>query len=63
VLTFEMPVALPPAGWYRVRIDDLDENVDHGPDHVHVDDAGGMRLPGIWLGGPRWRVAFEAGAG
>jgi riboflavin kinase/FMN adenylyltransferase len=63
VLTFEMPVALPPAGWYRVRIDDLDENVDHGTDHVRVDDAGGVRLQGIWLGGPRWQVAFEASAG
>jgi riboflavin kinase/FMN adenylyltransferase len=63
VLTFEMPVALPPAGWYRVRIDDLDENVGHGTDHVRVDDAGGVRLQGIWLGGPRWQVAFEASAG
>ncbi len=63
VLTFDMPVALPPAGWYPVRIDDLDEKVDHGTDHVHVDDAGRVRLQGIWLGGPRWQVAFDASAG
>jgi riboflavin kinase/FMN adenylyltransferase len=63
ILTFEMPVALPPAGWYAVRIDDLDEQVEHGPDHVHVDEDGGVRLQGIWLGGPRWQVAFEAPAG
>lgn len=62
-LTFEMPVALPPPGWYVVTIDDLDENVGHGTDHVHVDDAGRVRLQGIWLGGPRWQVAFEANAG
>lgn len=60
VLTFDMPVALPPAGWYGVRIDDLDEGREHGPDHVHVDADGRVRLQGIWLGGPRWRVTFEA---
>jgi riboflavin kinase/FMN adenylyltransferase len=58
VLSFDMPVALPPTGWYGVRITDLDEGVDHGPDHVHVDDAGRVRLQGIWLGGPNWRVTF-----
>ena len=63
VLAFEMPVALPPPGWYAVRIDDLDEYMDHGPDHVYVNDGGGVRLQGIWLGGPRWQVAFEASAG
>ncbi len=62
VLTFEMPVALPPAGWYGVRIDDLDEGVGHGSDHVHVDDRGRVRLQGIWLGGPRWRLTFEPAA-
>jgi riboflavin kinase/FMN adenylyltransferase len=61
VLRFEMPVALPPAGWYGVRIDDLDETVDHGPDHVHIDAQGRVRLQGIWLGGPRWRLTFETG--
>ena len=60
VLSFEMPVALPPAGWYGVRIDDLDESVEHGADHVHVDAQGRVRLQGIWLGGPRWRLTFEA---
>ena len=60
VLTFEMPVALPPAGWYAVRIDDVDEGDAHGPDHVHVDGPATVRLQGIWLGGPRWRVIFES---
>jgi hypothetical protein len=60
VLTFEMPVALPPPGWYGVRIDDLDEGTVHGPDHVHLDADGRVRLQGIWLGGPRWRLTFEA---
>jgi riboflavin kinase/FMN adenylyltransferase len=59
-LAFEMPVALPPAGWYAVQIDDVDEGVDHGLDHVHVDEQGRVRLQGIWLGGPRWRLTFEA---
>jgi hypothetical protein len=58
VLTFDMPVALPPAGWYGVRIDDLDEGTEHGADHVHVDDDGRVRLQGVWIGGPRWRVQF-----
>jgi riboflavin kinase/FMN adenylyltransferase len=58
-LAFEMPVALPPPGWYAVRIDDLDEGATHGPDHVHVDAPATVRLQGIWLGGPRWRVTFE----
>lgn len=58
VLSFDMPVALPPAGWYPVHIDDLDEGADHGADHVHVDADGHVRLQGIWLGGPRWRVLF-----
>jgi FAD synthase len=60
VLTFDMPVALPPPGWYRVRIDDLDEGTEHGPDHVHLDADGRVRLQGVWLGGPRWRLTFEA---
>ena len=60
VLTFDMPVALPPPAWYGVRIDDLDEVADHGQDHVLVDAQGGIRLQGIWLGGPRWRVTFQA---
>jgi riboflavin kinase / FMN adenylyltransferase len=60
VLTFAMPVALPPAAWYGCRIDDLDEAAEHGTDHVHVDAEGRVRLQGIWLGGPRWRVTFEA---
>ncbi|MEO5703424.1 MAG: FAD synthetase family protein [Candidatus Limnocylindrales bacterium] len=59
VLTFEMPVALPPTGWYAVHIDDLDEAEAHGADHVHVDAPGTVRLQGIWIGGPRWRVQFE----
>lgn len=63
-LTFDVPVAMPPAGWYRVRIDDLDEGVEHSADHVHVDDEGRIQLQGIWLGGPRWRVTFApSGAG
>lgn len=60
VLAFETPVALPPAGWYAVRIDDLDEGTSHGPDHVRVLGATTVRLTGIWLGGPRWRVTFES---
>ena len=60
VLTFDMPVALPPEGWYPVRIEDLDEGREHGPDHVHVEAGGRVRLQGIWLGGPRWRVTFGA---
>lgn len=58
-LTFAMPVALPPPGWYAVRIDDLDEAEAHGPDHVRVDAPATVRLQGLWLGGPRWRVQFE----
>jgi hypothetical protein len=34
--------------------------VEHGTDHVHVDAEGRVRLQGIWLGGPRWRVTFQA---
>lgn len=60
VLTFDMPVALPPTGWYAVTIDDLDERAAHGPDHVRVEAPATVRLQGIWLGGPRWRVRFEA---
>lgn len=60
VLTFEMPVALPPSGWYAARIDDVDEGAAHGPDHVHVVAPATVRLQGIWLGGPRWRVIFES---
>ncbi len=59
MLVFETPVALPPPGWYAVRIEDLDEGVAHGPDHVLVDGQA-VRLQGIWLGGPRWRVIFES---
>lgn len=60
ILTFETPVALPPAGWYVVRIDDLDEGTVHASDHVRVLGPKGVRLTGIWLGGPRWRVTFES---
>ena len=60
ILTFDVPVSLPPSGWYAVRIDDLDEGVGHDTDHVHVDPQGRVRLQGIWLGGPRWRLTFEA---
>lgn len=60
VLTFEMPVALPPSGWYPVRIDDVDEGAAHGPDHVRVDAPAEVRLQGVWLGGPRWRVVFQS---
>ena len=59
-LTFAMPVALPPPGWYPVRIDDLDEGEAHGPDHVRVDAPATVRLQGIWIGGPRWRVMFDS---
>lgn len=59
-LTFDVPVTLPPPGWYAVRVEDLDEGIDHGPDHVHVDPPGEVRLSGIWLGGPRWRLSFES---
>ena len=59
-LTFETPVALPPTGWYAVTIDDLDERAGHGPDHVHVEAPATVRLQGLWLGGPRWRVMFES---
>jgi riboflavin kinase/FMN adenylyltransferase len=62
VLTFDMPVALPPPGWYAVHIDDLDEGATHGPDHVRVDAPGTVRLQGVWLGGPRWRLLFEPNA-
>jgi riboflavin kinase/FMN adenylyltransferase len=58
VLTFPTPVALPPPGPYAVRIDDLDEGTRHEPDHVRVLDAATVRLTGIWIGGPRWRVQF-----
>jgi riboflavin kinase / FMN adenylyltransferase len=60
ILTFEMPVALPPTGWYAVTIDDVDEGEGHGPDHVRVEAPATVRLQGIWLGGPRWRVMFES---
>ncbi len=62
VLSFEMPVALPPEGTYPVHIDDVDEATEHGPDHAHV-EAGSVRLCGIWLGGPRLRLTFEPAAG
>lgn len=58
VLTFEMPVALPPAGMYLTRIEDVDEAVDHGVNHAHVEPPG-IRLDGIWIGGPRLRLIFE----
>jgi FAD synthase len=58
-LTFDMPVATPPPGWYGVRIDDLDEGTAHPPTHVHVREDGQIQLQGFWLGGPRWRVTFE----
>jgi riboflavin kinase/FMN adenylyltransferase len=58
VLTFEMPVALPPAGLYLVRIEDVDEAVDHGVNHAHVQPPG-IRLDGIWIGGPHLRLTFE----
>jgi riboflavin kinase/FMN adenylyltransferase len=58
VLTFETPVALPPPGGYTVRIDDLDEGTSHDLDYVRVVDATAVRLTGIWIGGPRWRVTF-----
>jgi len=58
VLTFETPVALPPPGGYRVDIEDLDEGTVHAPDHVRVLGPTTVRLTGIWLGGPRWRVTF-----
>ena len=60
ILTFDTPVALPPPGGYAVRIDDLDEGTVHDPNHVRVLDSGAVRLTGIWLGGPRWRVTFAA---
>lgn len=59
-LTFDVPVTLPPPGWYAVRVEDLDEGIDHGPDHVHIEPNGAVRLSGIWLGGPRWRLSFES---
>jgi riboflavin kinase/FMN adenylyltransferase len=59
VLTFEMPVAMPPAGLYLTRIEDVDEAVDHGVNHAHVQPPG-IRLDGIWIGGPRLRLTFEA---
>ena len=43
-----------------MSIDDLDEGTSHGPDHVRVLDESSVRLTGIWLGGPRWRVTFES---
>ena len=60
VLAFETPVALPPAGRYAVRIDDLDEGTAHGPAHVRVLGPAGVRLNGVWLGGPRWRITFQS---
>lgn len=62
VLSFEMPVALPPTGIYPVRIDDVDEVTEHGPDHAHV-EGGSVRLDGIWIGGPRLRLTFDPAAG
>jgi riboflavin kinase/FMN adenylyltransferase len=60
-LTFEMPVTLPPPGWYGVRIEDLDEGTQHPRTHVHVGEDGRVGLQGHWLGGPTWRLTFEAG--
>jgi riboflavin kinase / FMN adenylyltransferase len=60
VLTFETPVALPPPDAYTARIDDLDEGTSHDPRRVRVLDSATVRLNGIWLGGPRWRVSFAA---
>lgn len=59
-ISFDVPVTLPPPGWYAVRIEDLDEGLDHGPDHVHIEPSGEVRLSGIWLGGPRWRISFAS---
>lgn len=59
VLTFRMPVALPPAGLYAAQIDDVDEDVGHGLNHAHV-VPDGIRLDGIWIGGPRLRLTFDA---
>lgn len=62
VLTFDMPVTLPPPGWYSASIEDLDEGAAHGPDHVRIDAPATVRLQGVWLGGPRWRVMFGSNA-
>ena len=58
VLAFETPVALPPTGGYLSRIEDLDEGTIHEGSFVRVLESGSVRLTGIWLGGPRWRVTF-----
>jgi hypothetical protein len=55
-----MPVALPPSGWYLAHIDDLDEGTAHPADHVRVEAPAAVRLQGIWIGGPRWRVMFSS---
>ena len=60
VLAFEMPVTLPPAGWYRVRVHDRDEAAGDEAGHVHIDEEGQVQLQGIWLGGPRWSVTFAS---
>ena len=57
-LSFAMPVALPPAGFYRVLVTDLDEAADLGRHEARIDAAGRLVLHGVWLGGPRYRVVF-----
>jgi FAD synthase len=55
-LRFDMPVAQPPAGTYRVSVKDQ-------PGTVTIDDSGTMRLEpaGAWLPGERVNIEFGEG--
>jgi riboflavin kinase / FMN adenylyltransferase len=62
-ITFPMPVALPPAGLYRVRAQALDETGDLDSREVLIDIDGHVRVSGSLHGGARIRIVFGRSAG
>jgi riboflavin kinase/FMN adenylyltransferase len=57
-ITFPMPVALPPAGSYRVSASDLDEVGELHGCEVLIDVDGDVRVSGSLHDGPRIRIVF-----